>query len=146
MSELGYSPAEICEIFDISKSTLFRWEEEELIPVVRRDRHHQRQYERAHLKAISDRQKQVLKKRFDSAAELDDERSLVDLEHIHESNALRKMLVGDRSGFDELESAKRIAASTIKHLLRIASSDNVARDSRAAIARILWMQLSKPES
>ena len=50
-----YSTAEICDMFGVSKSTLFRWERDGLLPSVDRDVNGQRQYSQIHLEAISGR-------------------------------------------------------------------------------------------
>src|ERR1035438_3897641 len=62
MSKRRYTPAEICEIFAVSKSTLFRWEQEAVIPPVPRDEKHQRLYTSEHVRAISRRQGDVLRR------------------------------------------------------------------------------------
>lgn len=48
-----YSPADICKWFNIPRTTLFRWEEEGRIPLVKRGKKRRRIYEDKHLRAIS---------------------------------------------------------------------------------------------
>jgi DNA-binding transcriptional MerR regulator len=47
-----YKTREICELFDISKVTLFRWEKEKKISNVSRDWRGWRVYSEAHVKEI----------------------------------------------------------------------------------------------
>ena len=89
MKQTTYSTAEICEMFGISKSTLFRWEREGLLPPISRDLSGQRLYTQKHLNAISERQKKQLGKRYASAIASNDQNSLA---QISEALALRKFL------------------------------------------------------
>ena len=41
----SYNTASVCRFFDISKSTLFRWEREGTLSSVGRDQHNQRRYQ-----------------------------------------------------------------------------------------------------
>ncbi|MEK6657609.1 MAG: MerR family transcriptional regulator [Nitrospirota bacterium] len=47
-----YKTNEICDIFDISRATLFRWEEEKLISNVGRDWRNWRVYSEKNIKEI----------------------------------------------------------------------------------------------
>lgn len=56
----GYKTIEICEMFDISKSTLFRWEKEGMISNIGRDWRNWRTYSQQNvveIKKIINRQK-----------------------------------------------------------------------------------------
>jgi hypothetical protein len=120
MSKRRYTPAEICEIFAVSKSTLFRWEQEAVIPSVPRDEKNQRLYTSEHVRAISRRQGDVLRRRYDSALHSEDLDALVD---ISEANALRKFLDGDNTGLKTMEYLPRLSDCTIRHLLRVAAEE-----------------------
>jgi DNA-binding transcriptional MerR regulator len=49
-----YSPAEICEWFDIPRTTLFRWEDSGEVPRAERGPRGQRIYRQRHLRRIAD--------------------------------------------------------------------------------------------
>lgn len=53
-SKKRYKTNEICDIFDISRATLFRWEEEGLISDVGRDWRNWRIYNQKNIKEIED--------------------------------------------------------------------------------------------
>ncbi|MBI5180068.1 MAG: MerR family transcriptional regulator [Nitrospirae bacterium] len=53
-SKKKYKTNEICDIFDISRATLFRWEEEGLISNVGRDWRNWRVYSEKNIKEIED--------------------------------------------------------------------------------------------
>ena len=117
MKERSYSTAEICEMFNISKSTLFRWEREGLLPSIPRDISGQRKYGPEHLRLISERQKEKLGRRFEQIAEDGDEESYWE---ISEALSLNKFLEGDSTGLFELAEHPRVSAETQVQLLRIA--------------------------
>ena len=132
-----YSTAEICEMFGISKSTLFRWEREGLLPTIPRDITGQRQYGQVHITAISKRQKAQLGKRFDRAVEAGDETSLL---LISEAVALRKFLEGDITGLYELSELENVSNETLKQLMQIGLEQFEPGDEVfCEIVRVLWM-------
>ena len=53
-SKKKYKTNEICDIFDISRATLFRWEEEGLISNIGRDWRNWRVYSEKNIKEIQD--------------------------------------------------------------------------------------------
>ena len=113
----AYTPAQICEMFGISKSTLFRWERDGRLPPVHRDLANQRQYTRAHIQAISELQKGKLGQQFARVAAAED---LEQQEAVMEAVSLRKFLEGDMTGLYELGEYARPSAETVRQLLRIA--------------------------
>jgi len=131
-----YSTAEICELFGISKSTLFRWERENLLPSIPRDISGQRLYTQDHVLAISERQKKQLGKRFERAVEAGDETSLI---RIQEAVALRKFLEGDVTGLYELEELPAVSNGTLKQIMQIGLDQYEPGDQTfCEIIRVLW--------
>ncbi len=118
--ERVYSPAEICNLFNISKSTLFRWEGEPGFPLVDRDLANNRQYTQEHIQFISTRQKEQLARQYRLAAQSDNEGSVPRMQQIHEALSLRKFLSGDLTGLRELAELSALTPRTIRHLLQIA--------------------------
>jgi DNA-binding transcriptional MerR regulator len=133
-----YSPAEICEMFSISKSTLFRWEREGWFPRVGRDLTGQRQYTQDHLRAISQKQKEQLAKQFERAAGTEDDAGL---REIAEAVSLRKFLEGDMTGLYELAEYPQLSLQNIRQLLRTAMERcEPGEGIFCEIIRVVWEQ------
>jgi DNA-binding transcriptional MerR regulator len=107
-----YSSAEVCKMLDISKSTLFRWEADGLLPPVRRSLKGQRQYTEEHIRAISQEQ---LRKQFKRIV-----KSEADQREVMEVQSLVKFLAGDVTGLTELAQYHRLSLRTIRELIRVA--------------------------
>ena len=133
-----YSTAEICQMFQISKSTLFRWEREQLLPPVGRDLMNQRQYTQEHLQAIRGRRMKQLGARLEQTDRLKDDAAL---QEIWEAITLHKFLGGNLLGLDELAGYRRLAPETILQLLQVAiDQEEIGSD---AFCRILQVALDK---
>ncbi|MCJ7700131.1 MAG: MerR family DNA-binding transcriptional regulator [Anaerolineales bacterium] len=131
-----YSTAEICEMFGISKSTLFRWEREDLLPRIPRDISGQRQYNLDHITAISERQKKQLGKRYADAIKTGDESSL---QQISEAVAIRKFLEGDITGLYELAELPEVSSDTLLQIMQIGLEQYEPGDHTfCEIVRVLW--------
>lgn len=121
--ERRYSTADLCSFFNISKSTLFRWEKQSWFPQVGRNRNDDRQYSPIHLQAIS---QQVDPGRFRRAASAEDDGLLAETE---EAQAFHKFLINrDNTDLRHLRYL-RLGEQTIKHLLRIAIEEYGPSDS-----------------
>jgi DNA-binding transcriptional MerR regulator len=121
-----YSTAEVCEMFHISKSTLFRWERDGLLPAVGRDLSNQRQYTQKHIQAISQIQQEKLGRQFERAAKTEDKASL---QEISEALSLRKFLQGDMTGLYELAEYPQLPPEVMCQLLQIAMEQYKPGDS-----------------
>jgi DNA-binding transcriptional MerR regulator len=131
-----YATAEVCEMFGISKSTLFRWEREGLLPPVPRDISGQRQYNLDHISAISEKQKKRLGKQFAHAIKSGDERSLL---KISEAVAIRKFLEGDITGLYELAELPEVSNETLLQIMQIGLDQYEPGDRTfCEIIRVLW--------
>jgi predicted site-specific integrase-resolvase len=121
-SDFTYTPSELCEMLNISKSTLFRWEREGVLPAPTRDQSDQRHgriYTREHIQAIGEKQKEQLEKQYVQANK---ERSWdrKSLQELLESNSLRKFLEGNEIGLRELREYDQLLPKTIRTLLQVA--------------------------
>ena len=112
-----YSTAEICHMLQISKSTLFRWEREELLPPVGRDLTNQRLYTDKHVQAIRARRLKQLGARLEYSDRVKDDAAL---QEIWEAITLYKFLGGNVLGLDELAGYRRLSPDTITQLLEVA--------------------------
>jgi len=131
-----YSTVEICEMFKISKSTLFRWEKEGQLPAVPRDITGQRQYSQEHIRTISKRQKQQLGKQFAHAIKTGNESNLL---QISEAISMRKFLEGDITGIYELAELPEISQDTLRQLMQLGLNQFEPGDRIfCEIIRVLW--------
>jgi DNA-binding transcriptional MerR regulator len=136
MKENTYSTAEICEMFGISKSTLFRWERDGQLPAIPRDITGQRQFSREHLIAISERQKKQLSRQYAHAIKADDQDSL---KQISEAVAMRKFLEGDVTGLYELAELETVSSDTLRQIMQIGLEQyNPGDQTFCEIIRVLW--------
>jgi DNA-binding transcriptional MerR regulator len=95
------SPAQICDLFEISKSTLFRWEKAGIISPPQRDELEQRQYTQKNIFEIAQQLKPQIKTkmaRTSSIENIDDE----DIEKAHESLYIWKFIQNQPNVLDEL--------------------------------------------
>lgn len=138
-SDRVYSPAEICELFSISKSTLLRWEGQAWFPQVVRDLTNQRQYTQEHIQAISLKQD---RKQFEQAAKADDEGRL---REIQEAVSLHKFVYsGNKTGLHQLAEYPRLSADTIRQLLRVALEEyELGGETFCEIIRVVLEQSCK---
>ena len=111
-----YSTAEVCELFQIHKSTLFRWEREGRLPNIPR-RAGQRQFSEEHLKMISQLKLEALSRQYANAAKRED---LQELEALHPQISWYKLLGGAILGVNELKQMENISDEMIVNLLRVA--------------------------
>jgi DNA-binding transcriptional MerR regulator len=131
-----YATAEICAMFSISKSTLFRWEREGQLPPIPRDISGQRQYSLDHLIAISERQKKKLGVQYAHAIKDGNEISLL---QISEAVAMRKFLEGDITGLYELAELPEVSNDTLKQIMQIGLDQYEPGDRIfCEIIRVLW--------
>ena len=117
-----YSPAQICRKFDISKSTLFRWEDNGYIPAPDRNLRGERCYTQSDLEAIARFfQSRRHRQRYAQILAEDNEDTRPKLEELGEQNALFKFVnLRDPTGLVELREYSPLQPSTIRQLLKVA--------------------------
>jgi hypothetical protein len=142
----GLTTALVCDTLGISKSTLFRWEREGLIPPPARDqlRNRQRQYSAEDFKKL---QARLLKGAFASAFRENDLKAQTEaLETLY----VQKAVAGDPVGIEELRAFAAyqvLSASTTKHLLRFAYENLETSDPDfESIVRVVLDNLVKLRS
>jgi DNA-binding transcriptional MerR regulator len=101
-------------MYGISKSTLFRWEKDEILNRPARRRNVRRYFPRDITEVIARHQ---LSRRFEAA------RDLGEVAEMLENSARNKLLAGDLCGLHELAEMPRISAVTIRTLLEVALRD-----------------------
>lgn len=145
MADRKFTPAEVCDIFDISKSTLFRWEKDRLIPSPERDLRQQREYTQAHMAEIS---RLLFRKRVQSVANTEHEPGAQQrLDAITEQVALNKFVVlGDIGGLYELAERETLSDETIKLLLKEAARRSPSDEAfRWIVKRVVGDKIPDPK-
>lgn len=135
-----FTPAEICELFGISKSTLLRWEREGLLEAVARGvklNTIQRQYTPEHIRAICAKQKAQLIKQLEVAK--DDHTACA----IWESLYVLKFILSDQFSMRELSDHPQLSAATMRRLLHIATLYEPNDPRFVAIIEVLLVQSRK---
>lgn len=98
-----FSPADLCKLFGISKSTLFRWESEDWFPAIRRgDDSRQREYGIEHVQTIASHKIEKLENAFVTAYKRP---HLESLRELHLELSFRKVLAGDLIGLKEMDAS-----------------------------------------
>jgi DNA-binding transcriptional MerR regulator len=117
-----YSPAEVCEKLGISKSTLFRWEDNGYIPAPDRNLRGDRCYTQLDLEDIARFvQLRRHRQRYAQVLAEDNEDTRPKLEELGEQNALFKFVnLRDPTGLAELREYSPLQPSTICQLLKVA--------------------------
>ena len=121
-TDRSYSPADICAIFNIAKSTLFRWEQDGFVDRIPRDLRDRRVYKKSHLGSIA---KHLFREQYQAAARNENRDSLAQL---HESMALMKVIAGDPMGLRELAEFPALSTPTMRELCLLYTSPS-PRDS-----------------
>lgn len=144
MKDDVFTPAKVCEVFGISKSTLFRWEREGKIEAPARDRLGQRQYSQAHMSEIG---KLLYSKLYEQAARAESEPGARErLNSLQEEIALAKFVYfGDIVGLYELAERETLAHTTIQKLLGEAARREPSDDTfRLIVSEIICRQFAAP--
>lgn len=137
-----YSPAEICQIFNVSKSTLLRWERDGILPPIGRGmKSDQRQYTQSHVRTISEKLKAQLVRQYSRSSEMQD---IEGLKKIHEVSGLQKIIRGDLIGLYELAEFSRLSPEAILQLAQIAIEEyEPASSTFSEIMKVVTQQSSK---
>ncbi len=142
-SEQTYTTATLCEMFNISRSTLFRWERQgklpsgDPFPPVSRDVNGQRQYSWKHRAAIA---KYQLKRRFEQIASAEDQAYAIDnVDIVWEQLSLYKFIeLRDSTGLRELSERPTLAPDIIHQLLREATKYHPSEEMFCQIVSLVY--------
>lgn len=144
-NEQPLTPVDVCEMFDISKSTLIRWEEDGTITPPDRDLRGQRQYSQRHLEEIGTL---LLKKQYQKLAKAGRGPGVVKrMDSLAEHTSLTKFVVfKDVTGLYELTEREDLSNDTIRQLLQEASQRDPSDQAfRWIIKRIICPRIEEPE-
>lgn len=115
---MTYSPSEVCEFFDISKSTLFKWEQDGKIAPTRK-LSGEREYNQSHIKEIAEIKIQLLKRDLRRATRTED---IERMKQIYEAiSHIKALYLNDISGLREIAEHDTVPNKIISELLIKAS-------------------------
>lgn len=115
-----YSPSEMCETFDIAKSTLFRWEQDGKISPAARKLNGEREYSESHIKEIAQIKLQLLSREYQRAVQIED---IERMKQIHKAvSQIKALHLNDISGLHELAEYDTMPNKIIRDLLIKASN------------------------
>ena len=134
-----YLPVDIYTMFDISKSTLFRWEKEEGFPPLERGDGGERQYTSEHIRWLGSKKYERLKKQYDLAIKAED---LGRMNEVHRILVKYKVLyLEDETGLDELQH-HQFSDKTIKELLFKAAEYEPSEKAFKQIVKAIYKQIT----
>jgi len=140
MEERKYTPAEVCALFGISKSTLFRWEREGRISRPERRGHRgERFYSRQHIAEIG---KYLFREQYRQLArsegEPDVEQRMQEL--AEQISRMKFVAFGNKSGLFELDEIARnrgLSEETVRALLDEAARLGPAHEDFRVILEVI---------
>lgn len=137
-----FSTAEIEELLDVSRSSLRRWEQDGILPPVKRDMSNQRQYTMVHIRAIVKKKLDEFTVHFSKQAKSDDDEGVGTLwAGSNEAISLLKFFGGDIGGLYELGEYPKISSETILKLLDyITSYYDVDSEVFQEVIRVIYEQ------
>jgi len=134
-----YLPVDIYKMFDISKSTLFRWEKEEGFPPLERGDGGERQYTQEHIRWLGEKKYARLKKQYDLAAR---EENRDRMEELHRILTKYKVLyLENETGLDELQHHK-FSDEDIKEFLLKAAEYKPTEKAFKQIIKAIYKQIT----
>lgn len=115
-------PADICEMFDISKKTLYRWEADGLVPSPQRDVNGARRYRQEQIEEIAEFVRTRRYRRlYAQALKEEDGSAKSRMSSLGERSALFKFVhLRDKTGLTELREYSPLNPDTLRQLLRVA--------------------------
>ena len=135
-----YIPVDIYTMFDVSKSTLFRWEKEESFPPLDRGDNGERQYNQEHVRWFGEKKVERLKRQYNFAIKAED------LERMEEIQTLltkyKVLYLEDATGLDELQF-HHYSDETIKELLEKATDYETSDPTFRKIISAVYKQTVK---
>ncbi len=129
-----YSTVEVCEMFRVSRSTLFRWEREGMLGEVERGIDDDRKYSSENLKLLRNKK---FSKQYKSQI-VQSDKSKYNINHykqnitnITQDMSVSKVLIGDITGLVELEDQQEpLKPKHAQHLLRFATNELEPKDEQ----------------
>ena len=132
-----YLPVDIYTMFDISKSTLFRWEKEEGFPPIERGDNGERQYNQEHIHWIGEKKVTRLKRQYTFAIKAEDLERMEDIQTL--LTKYKVLYLEDPTGLDELQF-HNYSEETLKELLEKATEYDSSEPAFKQIIAAVYKQ------
>jgi DNA-binding transcriptional MerR regulator len=140
--QLRFSPAQICQMFKIAKTTLFRWEQEKKISPTSRKLNGEREYTQDHIREIAAIQQEVLARQYEQACLAEDDARIGLIEA--EMTRLKTLYLDSNNGLIEL-AERNAVPDILRHDLLVKASDLTPDDpTYKEIIELLYRQ-TQPE-
>ncbi|MDX2030472.1 MAG: MerR family transcriptional regulator [Blastocatellia bacterium] len=142
-AERTYTPAEVCELFDVARTTLFRWEEQEEIPKAIR-REGERIYTQEHLQTIQSLMRKRLREEINAASRYDPDEEHPTVDQLERLCRLEFVSPGEQKhGLQTLlalSKRHRLSKKTLDLLIKLASRRPIGDPLREMIWELLSTQ------
>ncbi len=137
---VSFSPAQICQMFGIAKTTLFRWEQEKKISPTSRKLSGEREYTEDHVREIATIQREVLIRQYAQACQSEDKEWMGRIDA--EITRLRALYLDPDLGLRVLAETKAVTDSLRRDLLVKASGLPTDDPTYKEILELLYRQSS----
>jgi DNA-binding transcriptional MerR regulator len=142
-AERTYTPAEVCELFDVARTTLFRWEEQEEIPKAVRVGG-ERIYTQEHLRTIQALMRKRLREEINAASRYDQDQEHPTVDQLERLCRLEFVSPGEQKhGLQTLlalSKRHRLSEKTLDLLIKLASRRPIGDPLREMIWELLSTQ------
>ncbi|MFN0085618.1 MAG: MerR family transcriptional regulator [Blastocatellia bacterium] len=138
-----YTPAEVCELFDVARTTLFRWEEQEEIPKAVR-KGGERLYTQEHLRSIQELMRKRLREEINAASRYRADEEHPTFDQLERLCRLEFVSPGEqRHGLQTLYALSKqraLSQKTLDLLIKLASRRPIGDSMREMIWNLLSAQ------
>ncbi len=138
-----YTPAEVCELFDVARTTLFRWEEQDEIPKAAREGG-ERVYTQEHLRSIQSLMRKRLREEINAASRYDPDQEHPTFDQLERLCRLEFVSPGDQEHglrtLFALSQRGRLSEKTLDLLIKLASRRPIGDRMREMIWNLLSAQ------
>lgn len=138
-----YTPAEVCELFDVARTTLFRWEEQDEIPKALR-KENERFYTQEHMRSIEVLMRKRLREEINAASRYDPDEEHPTFDQLERLCRLEVVSPGDQEHglrtLYALSKRDRLSQKTLDLLIKLASRRPIGDRMREQIWNLLSAQ------
>jgi DNA-binding transcriptional MerR regulator len=142
-AERTYTPADLCELFGLSRTTLFRWEEQHEIPKAEREGNN-RIYRREHLRSIAGLMRKKIRDEINASSRYNPDELHPTPDQLEK--LFRVEFVGERDPvhglrmLSALAKKHKLSEETVNLLIKSASNSSAGDPMRRKIWELLMEQ------